>query len=70
MRFGAAPINAPYEIQNSAAGYVAVHHETYVQKYNVTQYLHREGVFALNTHASTADELTGMSEGLGIVGII
>ena len=54
LRFGKEPIRAPYLI--NAADFVAVHNQSYVDKYNVTAGLKKGGTFLLNCNWS-AEEL-------------
>lgn len=46
LRFGTEPIQEPYLI--NAADFVAVHNQSYVDKYNVTEGLKEGGIFLLN----------------------
>lgn len=54
LRFGKEPIRAPYLI--NAADFVAVHNQSYVDKYDVTAGLKKGGTFLLNCNWS-AEEL-------------
>ncbi|WP_405383311.1 pyruvate:ferredoxin (flavodoxin) oxidoreductase [Phascolarctobacterium sp.] len=54
LRFGHTPIMAPYLI--NAADFVAVHNQSYVDKYDVTAGLKKGGTFLLNCNWS-AEEL-------------
>ena len=54
LRFGKDPIRAPYLI--NAADFVAVHNQSYVDKYDVTAGLKKGGTFLLNCNWS-AEEL-------------
>ena len=54
LRFGKEPIRAPYLI--NAADFVAVHNQSYVDKYDVTAGLKKGGIFLLNCNWS-AEEL-------------
>ncbi len=54
LRFGKEPIRAPYLI--NAADFVAVHNQSYVNKYDVTAGLKKGGTFLLNCNW-TAEEL-------------
>ena len=54
LRFGKEPIRAPYLI--NAADFVAVHNQSYVDKYDVTAGLKKGGTFLLNCNWSV-DEL-------------
>ncbi len=54
LRFGKEPIRAPYLI--NAADFVAVHNQSYVDKYDVTAVLKKGGTFLLNCNWS-AEEL-------------
>lgn len=51
-------IQAPFRIEDSQAGYVACHNESYVQanKFNVVKFLKRRGNFFLNTTVASLKE--------------
>ena len=53
LRFGHTPIMAPYLI--NAADFVAVHNQSYVQKYDVVAGLKKGGTLLLNCNWSAAD---------------
>ncbi len=53
LRFGHDPIMQPYLI--NAADFVAVHNQSYVTKYNVTEGLKKGGILLLNCNWSAAD---------------
>eukprot|EP00405_Crypthecodinium_cohnii_P031449 CAMPEP_0206519954 /NCGR_PEP_ID=MMETSP0324_2-20121206/65490_1 /ASSEMBLY_ACC=CAM_ASM_000836 /TAXON_ID=2866 /ORGANISM="Crypthecodinium cohnii, Strain Seligo" /LENGTH=883 /DNA_ID=CAMNT_0054013617 /DNA_START=34 /DNA_END=2681 /DNA_ORIENTATION=+ len=46
LRFGPKPIKAPYNVRS--ADYIAIHKESYVQKYDMTRYLKSGGVCVVN----------------------
>ncbi|CAE8721954.1 unnamed protein product [Polarella glacialis] len=46
LRFGPQPIRAPYLVRQ--ADYLAIHKESYVQKYDMTQYLKKSSVCVIN----------------------
>lgn len=46
LRFGKAPIKAPYLV--NTADYVACHNQSYVEKYNLLKALKKDGTFVLN----------------------
>lgn len=50
LRFGPHPIHAPYTVH--CADYLAIHKETYVDKYDMTHYLKHGGVCVLNCNWS------------------
>lgn len=60
LRFGKEPIRAPYLI--NAADFVAVHNQSYVDKYDVTAGLKKGGTFLLNCNWS-AEELENICPG-------
>lgn len=51
-------IEAPFRVEDSQAGYVACHNESYVQtnKFDVVKFLKRRGTFFLNTTVASLDD--------------
>ena len=55
IRFGPNPIKAEYEIQQ--ADYVGVHHRTWIQKFDIVNRMHDNGILVLNSPWSTIEEM-------------
>merc|ERR1719223_2242533 len=53
LRFGPKPIHAPYNVRS--ADYIAIHKESYVQKYDIARYLKTGGVCVINSTWSAED---------------
>lgn len=59
LRFSSkVQIEAPFRVEESQAGYVACHNESYVQanKFDVIKFIRRRGTFFLNTTVGAIDD--------------
>lgn len=67
LRFSpACKIEAPFRVEESQAGYVACHNESYVQKnkFDVVKFLKRRGTFFLNTTVASIQDHTARLKAL------
>eukprot|EP00792_Barthelona_sp_PAP020_P008013 TRINITY_DN3189_c0_g1_i5.p1 TRINITY_DN3189_c0_g1~~TRINITY_DN3189_c0_g1_i5.p1 ORF type:complete len:866 (-),score=284.07 TRINITY_DN3189_c0_g1_i5:2713-5310(-) len=58
LRFSKEPINAPFQITNESASYLAVHKSSYLQLYPkpIGDFLKKNGIFILNAEFKTLEE--------------